>query len=149
MNLDHALRAAQNFKRYRLGKNGKTYWSSTGPFVPNKIIPFAPRSVISSCDVLMGGSRDRLVRRVMTIDPHDCFTFQNSLRIRSLLYQIRQFDNSQSGYYVKKRRRVLHELPYMFAYKGKYVIWNGNHRTTAALLLGRRLRCVVYSFKRS
>jgi hypothetical protein len=148
MNLGHALRAARNMKRYRLGRNLKTYWDAAGDFVPNVIVPHAPKSVITSCDQLMGTQRDTLVRRVTTIDPHDCWTFQKSLRFRSLIYQIRQFHNSQRGFYIKKRHRVSHELPYMFEFKGHYVIWNGNHRTTAALLLGERLKCVVYSLKR-
>lgn len=143
MRPEHALRAVLNFKRYdgRAGRNGRpSRWDNAkGRFIPNVIIPMAPRAASCAVHDIME-ARDLYERFevvVRMVDPHDCWTFQNSLKVRNLAWNLKNFDRMQG-----KIDPV--NGPTMFYWRGKYIIWNGNHRTTAALLLGRKIKARVY-----
>ena len=147
-----AIKVVKQWRRYRKGYRGKSVWCQAGGFVPQKLIPVTPAEVTAVVDrIMVRGSKTTSVEQDVPLSR--VWSFQHSLRLRSLLFQIEQFRNSQRGWYcttegtVRVKRAT--ELPVFFYYAGKYVVWNGNHRCTAALLLGEtKIRGRVYRPRR-
>lgn len=81
-------------------------------------------------------------QRTELVDPRELVTFQKHLRVESLLWNLRHFEEKQAG--------RLDDLPtVVVTADGAKVVWNGNHRTTVGLLLGRkRIKVRVFRARR-
>lgn len=139
MNVEKAIGLVNLLCRYRT-LNEWTEWDWRGQFIPNRLF----RQISSSDKTRVYTLKEKYTsRRVELIDPYLCISFQKSLQHRSLLWNIRHFEKLQSK---PKSPRNPH-LPHLFKFGNQYVIWNGNHRMTAALLLDRRrVKCVVFAY---
>lgn len=149
MQESQATRLTKQLRRYDYrGKRGtKTIWAPTGRFVVQALIPVISKSLEKAVIGVMARKDKR--SRAEWVPLSRVWSTQHHLRIRSLLYQLRQYEHSQKGYYRSTSGRVVvkreTDLPTMFGFKGKFILWNGNHRTSAGLLLGRsRIRAKVY-----
>lgn len=152
MRKDHAVRLVANLRRYRPGKGRRgSKWDASGPRVPNDLMPKITKALTQAVDRIMmrrfnEEMRGKLTSRIEIIDPHNVWTFQRSLRYRSLMWQVKNFDAGQ-----RRHKEDLCDwstrLPVMLRIGEKLIVWNGNHRTTAALILGRRLRCRVWRLR--
>jgi hypothetical protein len=150
MKADRATRLAKQLRRYEQTKRGSK-WDPKGRFVVQAMIPVVSKAVESAVIGIMANAVRTARTEAVPIDK--VWSTQRHLRIRSLLYQIKQFKHSQRGYYKSQRGRVTvkreTDLPTFFYYAGKYVLWNGNHRTSAGLLLGRSsIRGRVYRLRK-
>lgn len=152
MRTEHAVRLVGNLKRYRPGKGQRgSKWDAAGPRVPNELMPKITKSMTTAVDKIMMGRFDpvfgkKLISRIETVDPHAVWSFQNSLRYRSLMWQVKNFERGQRKLKEERQDTSIH-LPVMLRIGTKLIVWNGNHRTTAALILGRRLRCRVWRMR--
>lgn len=128
MELAAALRLVSNLHR------GRGRWSKHR--VAQGLIPQAPRAVVRSVDRVMSDDLRKLRQRVLRVPLCSMWSFQDVLKIDGLRYALRHLD-----------AMVRDEPVTVFRFRGKAVIWNGNHRATAAIIRGRRsIRCRVYEF---
>lgn len=93
-----------------------------------------PRAVRDALDVIMKNMTtagdDYIINT--NVDPSQLWSFQTSLRRRSLVKYIRNYRD------VSKRPRNCH-YPLALRACGKLVLWNGNHRAVGALLRGEKV----------
>jgi hypothetical protein len=115
MKLEHAIRTVKNMRRY-IDYNC-TRPSRLGPYVRQFMIP--RRTVRQIPELMSKGSR-----RIKTAS---IYSEQRSLTYKRLLRALRHFDKQQRD----------RKLPNVFMSKRGPILWDGNHRVTAALLLGR------------
>jgi hypothetical protein len=109
-----------------------------GPHVPQWIIPSPPKGIEAAVQKHVEiGPRDR----IEYVDPNKCFSTQSRLDHNRLCKAMRNYSAWQ---------RASARLPIVFAWRrGHYLIWNGNHRITCAILLGKsRMRAHVWRPKK-
>jgi hypothetical protein len=102
--------------------------------VKSGLIPRGSREEWNLTRKIMSGN---WTRKVECVDPHRCVSPQKIIRGRNLCYAMRHWRTLQ------KDRDT---LPVVVSIgRGRFYVWDGNHRTTAALMLGkRRMRAMVY-----
>jgi hypothetical protein len=133
--LDGALAYARQLPRFRY-RNLTQRMPTRGPFVPQFAIPLATRSQVNRAVAIMEQTRrgSRRLMKTVWIDLADIRSEQMALRIDKLLWQLRHY-----GLMQRKRR------PGVIMARGIPVLWDGNHRITSGLLLGKkRMRCDLY-----
>lgn len=105
-----------------------------GNFIRNLFLPKATRRQVRAVLWQMDEDHER-VERNRFIEVDSLVTEQETLIPRRLAYQLRRFDKMQKG------RKLPLVVP---TFGGKYLIWDGNHRCTVAVLLAkRRIQCRV------
>lgn len=147
MTPDQALRAAKNFRRYRIPKRkgDRSVWDQSGEYVPQKLVPMATRKQRKSLDRVMGGGKNKMVA-IRWVDVHRIRSTQICLRHRSLIWNVRNFEKTQKTFPSKDLDIKGINLPMIVWVDGTPVIWNGNHRVTASILLGKK-RILVRMYK--
>lgn len=142
---DRARRIIRNFRRYRIdSRTDKSTWDQAGPYTPNGLIPACTRREAAEADRIMRRAGYQWFgTRIVSVDPSTLKTFQKCLRFSSLLWNLKHFERMQERFRVPARATkeqvdaVAHKLPKVVVLgDGTRVVWNGNHRTTDALLLG-------------
>lgn len=117
MRRDNALRAIAGLQRYEDG------------LIKHTIFPRYSRALELQAEKISNGGSKRV--RLMWVELHKLHSRQKVLHLAALRRYVRQLPT-----------RRLHVV----CIRGKYMLWDGNHRATAALFLGRtRLRCWVWS----
>lgn len=120
MESDAALYLVRNMlARYKDGPASR--WHPKGAYVAQWLIPKAPRGVEEAVVKLMAAKHSH---KIKTVRIDRIFSNQNSLTHRRLIRAVRY------------RRKM--PPPDLFEWKGKFFLWNGNHRITADILLGKK-----------
>lgn len=94
-----------------------------------------PVAVELGLDAIMRARRHMTrgcTHQIFNVDPHVIWTFQYSLSRAKLLRVIRHFNAAA------KRPLNYHEVTCL-QWHDKLVMWNGNHRAAAAILVGRKI----------
>lgn len=116
MNREQALRAVRGLQRYDEG------------LVKQTLIPRHSRALERAGHAVYNSPRKRFWIKMLPVDK--LTSGQNVLHYPTL-----------RKYLKKTERRKIHAM-YV---DGQYLLWDGNHRTTAAIYLGKKkLRCVVW-----
>lgn len=138
MKHDNALYLVRHMmKRYHSG-GAKTLWAHRGLYVPQWLIPVARKGIEAAVEAhVKRGPRER----IEYINPGKCFSTQYHLNHNRLCRAMKNYGAWQ---------RETARLPVVFEWRGRYLIWNGNHRITCALILGKtRMRARVWRPKRA
>jgi hypothetical protein len=133
--LDDAIKRARKLPRFRY--RSLTHSMPTrGPFVPQIVIPLATRTQVKRAVAVMrqtGRYRTRQMKTVW-VKLSDIRSEQMALRLDRLLWQLRHY-----GVMQRQSR------PGVIMARGVPVLWDGNHRVTAGLMLGKkRMRCDLF-----
>jgi len=135
MHLEQAVRVVRNFRRYRLLKSGKTQWYQAGPFIPQQLIPQTTAKQRRTAERLMT-TKVKLCR-VQQVDVRKIRSWQHCLRFKSLMWNVKNARRMQLVGRAKDPDIAGVDLPTLVWADGVWVLWNGNHRTTANVLLGK------------
>lgn len=141
-----ALRAVANFRRYRVPKrkNAPSVWDQRGPYTPQWLIPLATRKQRAALDRVMGDKRK--MGAVRWVDVSKIRSTQNCLRHKNLVWHVVHHEVMQKVFRSKDLDIRGVNLPIVVWVEAVPVIWNGNHRVTASILLGKK-RILVRMFK--
>jgi hypothetical protein len=142
MRADAALRLVRQMARYKTTAKGPGFvWRlhPQGNYVRQVLIPFATAAQIHYAADVADVSRTRETNDEW-LPVSALLSEQHRLSPRSLAYQIPRFFTMQ-----KRKLPTVIPLP-----SGKYLIWDGNHRCSAAILLGvTHMRCELMRKSRS
>ncbi len=128
MKVEHAVRVVRNFRRYRVGKK-TTVWDQVGPLIPQDLIPKVTKTQDTAAYAVMEGKLYHSATRWVEVDK--LHSTQDFLYFKSLMWVAKHFEKTPH--------------PMVVLSNGVYSIWNGNHRVTAAILLGKkRIRVTLY-----
>lgn len=123
-------------KRYASGGGPTTVWKHKGEHIPQWLIPRPARGAEAAAERNVGVG----LQRIEHIDPNLCCSIQYHLDHSRLCKAMRNYSAWQ---------RDSARLPIVFEWRGRYLIWNGNHRITCAILLGKsRMRAHVWRPKK-
>src|ERR1700743_213615 len=135
-----ARATARSLRRYDIGRGRAKKWHSTGQFTTQQLIPRCSAAHKREATRIMkahhGILKSNIASAIRYVDVHRLRSFQNFLRYRSLAYCLGQFDKMQRTFgakHVDSDRAA--RLPIVIWAHGVPVVWNGNHRVTAAILL--------------
>lgn len=134
MSPEQAIRLIREMVRYRyIGwrKRSKPY--AKGIFIRQLCIKIATRDQIDRADKI---ADPRFFRETTTrwVDVRKMISGQKRLAVWRMMYQLPRFKDMQ-----RRNRPLVIRLP-----GGWFYIWDGNHRVTAAIMLGKtRMRCEV------
>lgn len=150
MSLRRAIWIVENFRRYRVvgrGKRERSVWDQTGEYVPQCLIPRVTKAGQRKLDRLMG-TKDKL-GAIRWVDVGRIKSTQHCLKFRSLRWNVRNHEVMQKTFGTKRTDMDVRgvNLPILCWVDGVPVIWNGNHRVTANILLGKK-RILVRMFKK-
>lgn len=107
--------------------------------MPQIAIPIASRAHVKRAWKVVGRKHnlmtsDTLVKKTVWLKLSDIKSEQMCLRIDKLLYQLRHHAEMQ-----RKKR------PGVVMARGLLLLWDGNHRVTSGILLGKkRMRCDLF-----
>lgn len=119
MRTEAALYLVRNMlARYKDGPASR--WHPKGAYVPQWLIPKAPRGVEAAIIKIMAGEHRHCFKHIRL---DRLYSGQNSLTHRRLIRAVRY--------------RPKMPPPDVFEYEGRFFVWNGNHRLTADILLGK------------
>jgi hypothetical protein len=123
--LADAIKVVKQFRRYHYRNCKRSH--PLGAFIRHVLIPHV---TVAEFDQAVAAQKNSMGRMVW-VAIGDLKTTQRCLRYHSLLYQL--------------RRHPLKKVPIVVRLaSGKYVIWDGNHRATSAIMLGRRrVKCLM------
>jgi hypothetical protein len=133
--LEEAIEYARKLPRYRY-RNLVQRMPTRGPFVPQLAIPIATRTQVKRAVAVMHQARRYRTRQMKTVwvKLSDIRSEQMSLRLDRLLWQLRHYGSMQRQ-----------SRPGVIMARGVPVLWDGNHRVTAGLMLGKEhMRCDLY-----
>jgi hypothetical protein len=129
--LEEAIECARKLPRFRY-RNLTQSMPTRGPFVPQFTIPIARQDQVKRAARIM--QRDTRQKKTVWVELSRIKSEQIALRLDKLLYQLRHYGEMQ-----RKRR------PGIIMARGVMILWDGNHRVTSGLLLGKeRMRCDLY-----
>lgn len=151
MRVEHAVRVVRNLRRYRMKKRctayNRTVWDQAGPFVPQNVIPMGTRSQERRAKIVLESKAH--LGAVRWIDVGRIRSTQHSLRFKSLMWNVKNAARMQRTFASKDMAVKGVNLPIVIWVDGVAVIWNGNHRVTANILLGRtRILVRMYKLRR-
>lgn len=143
MHQDHAVKVVRNFRRYRQLKSGKTQWYQAGQFTPQDLIPICTAAQKRRAHEIIGLKRKRCTIREVSV--RSILSWQRALRFKSLMWNVKHAREMQRINRSKDPDVRGKTLPTLVDVgDGHWVLWNGNHRTTANILHGMthvRARC--------
>lgn len=150
MNLTQAIKTVENFARYRVsgkGKREKSTWDQAGTYTPQRLIPRATKVQVGHMNRVMG-TKDKL-GAIRWVDVDKLRSTQRCLRFRSLMWNVKNHLVMQKTFGNKRTDMDIRgvNLPIVVWANGVPFIWNGNHRVTASILLGKK-RILVRMYKR-
>jgi hypothetical protein len=106
-----------------------------GQFIAQKKIPLATRRQVKAA-VAINKPCKMLKKKILWVNLNKLRSDQMCLRFDKMLRHLRRYTELQ-------RRRV---RPGVIMIRGVPILWDGNHRVTAAILLGKRnIRCEVFT----
>lgn len=143
MRLDAAVKMVANFRRYRQGKR-RTYWDQSGPLVPQCLIPNCTKAQERKRDRIMT-TKDKL-GAVRWVDVGRIRSTQHCLRFKNLMWHVKHHAAMQKVFRSKDMDIRGVNLPIVTWVDGVPILWNGNHRVTASVLLGKA-RIMVRMYK--
>lgn len=124
MKLDHAIAVVRHLQRYHYRNCVKRH--PRGAFLKS-LIPYVTNAQFK----LAIAAQETRMGKMVWVEIDALISTQKCLAFRRLLRQLRMYPN-------KKVPIIVQIAP------GKFVIWDGNHRVTSALLLGkRRVKCLL------
>lgn len=124
MKLDDAIRVVKQLQRYRYRNCIARH--PRGAFLCNALIP---RATVAEFRQAVDAQKNPMGKMVW-IEIADLRSMQRCLAYDRLLYQLRRHPMKKVPIVVKLAT-------------GRYYLWDGNHRATAGVLLGkRRIKCL-------
>jgi hypothetical protein len=127
MKLEKAIGCIRRLPRFRY-RNLKVR-HRIGRFIPQIFIPMARRRLVDTAVRI--NRRGKHTMKVLWIEVSAIRSEQMCLRLDRTLWQLRNYAG------LKRKKR-----PAIIMARGVPVLWDGNHRVTAAVLLGKkRIRC--------
>jgi hypothetical protein len=139
-----AVKFAKNMQRlsYRasrkwlpVSKRWKPDPKGTDVYNPLRMVPMGVNEGLHAIMTKRSHMLRGCTHNIYNVDPHIIWTFQPTLWLRNLLRVIRHYNAAL------KRPANNHVLT-CIDWKGHLVIWNGNHRIAASILLGRKVPVV-------
>lgn len=139
MNAKQAIRLLRELQRYAYINRRTRKASNRGYFIRQLMIPLVSTAQGHFADKLMDKwAADKLKPTTEWVPVRRLLSDQSRLAVRRMVYQLPRYAQMQ-----RKKRPLVIKLPHEW-----YVVWDGNHRCTAALMLGKtRIRCEVLRAK--
>jgi len=133
--LDAALLYARKLPRFRYRSLGqKVSW---GPFVPQFSLPIATRAQVNHAGKT--NIRGNYNHKILWVRVADLKSEQMALARHKLIWHLKNYAKMQ-----REKR-----YPGVIFVKGVPILWDGNHRASAARLLGKKfMRCNCYFEKK-
>lgn len=131
MKLDEAIARVRRLPRYRYRTLSPRH--RLGRFISQAAIPSATQRQVKQGIAI--NNRDCHTEKIVWVEVAAIRSEQNCLRQDRLLWHLR--------HYAKMQREK--KYPAIMMVGGVPILWDGNHRVTSAVLLGKtKIRCHVY-----